>query len=220
MSRFVAVLFALVLLVPTLGHAQQTRYISDELSLDMRAGPGNQYRIQRMVPAGTRVQVVDQDSGWSRVRLGDGAEGWVLSRLLSGEPSARSQLSGAQSSLAEAQDENSQLRESLAEAETRIDELEAVLAETSSERDTLEQRMEQASRGLQLHEENEELKKEVIDLRREIQDLSQETERLRDSNDQRWFIVGSGVLAFGIIMGLILPRLRVRRRNSWGSGGL
>lgn len=220
MSRFIAVALALVLLVPAIGFAQQTRYISDELALDLRAGPGNQYRIQRMVPAGTRVQVMQEQAGWTRVRLPDGLEGWVLSRLLSGEPSARSQLTAVQRSLGEAREENEQLRAALEQAETRVDELETVLADTSSERDVLEQRVEQASRGLQLHQENEELKKEVIDLRREIQDLSHETERLRDRNDQRWFIVGSGVLGFGILMGLILPRIRWRRRNSWGSGGL
>ncbi|MCC5809488.1 MAG: TIGR04211 family SH3 domain-containing protein [Ectothiorhodospiraceae bacterium] len=219
MNRALTALIVLVLLLPAASWAQ-TRYISDELALDMRSGPGNQFRIQQMVPAGTQVQVLDNDSGWSLVRLGDGREGWVLTRLLADQPSARSQLNSAQRNLSQVRDENQELRASLEEALARVDELESGLTDTSSERDRLEQQLEQASRGLQLHSENEELKKEVIDLRREIQDLSHETERLRDRNDQRWFIVGSGVLAFGILMGLILPRIRWRKRNSWGSGSL
>ncbi|MCH8503771.1 MAG: TIGR04211 family SH3 domain-containing protein [Ectothiorhodospiraceae bacterium] len=219
MNRALTALIVLVLLLPAASWAQ-TRYISDELALDMRSGPGNQFRIQQMVPAGTQVQVLDNDSGWSLVRLGEGREGWVLTRLLADQPSARSQLNSAQRNLSQVRDENQELRASLEEALARVDELESGLTDTSSERDRLEQQLEQASRGLQLHSENEELKKEVIDLRREIQDLSHETERLRDRNDQRWFIVGSGVLAFGILMGLILPRIRWRKRNSWGSGSL
>ncbi len=219
MNRVLSAVIALALLLPAASWAQ-TRYISDELALDMRSGPGNQYRIQQMVPAGTRVEVLDNDSGWSLVRLGDGREGWVLTRLLADQPSARSQLNSAQRNLSQVREENQQLRASLEEAQQRVQSLESGLTDTSSERDRLEQQLEQASRGLQLHSENEELKKEVIDLRREIQDLSHETERLRDRNDQRWFIVGSGVLAFGILMGLILPRIRWRKRNSWGSGSL
>ena len=80
--------------------------------------------------------------------------------------------------------------------------------------------MERAEQGLDLYDENEELKKEVIDLQRTIQDLEHERERLRERDDQRWFIVGASVLGAGILAGLILPRIRWRRRSSWGSGGL
>ena len=30
-------------------------------------------------------------------------------------------------------------------------------------------------------------------------------------------MIGGGVLVTGIILGVLLPRLRVRRRNHWGS---
>ena len=50
-SALVLLLIA-ALVVPAVS-AQEQRYISDELALDMRSGPGNQYRIQRMLPAGT-----------------------------------------------------------------------------------------------------------------------------------------------------------------------
>ncbi|WP_290651069.1 TIGR04211 family SH3 domain-containing protein [Aquisalimonas sp.] len=198
----------------------QERYISDELALDLRSGPGNQYRIQRMVPAGTPVEVLGEDSGWTQVRLDNGLEGWVLTRLLSDQPSARARLSRAESALENVQSDNRELETSLAEARERVDELEGRLATSVAERETLEQRIEQAEQGLDLYQENEDLKKQVIDLQRTIQDLEHERERLRERDDQRWFVAGASVLAAGIFAGLILPRLRWRRRSSWSSGRL
>ncbi|MFV8834603.1 TIGR04211 family SH3 domain-containing protein [Aquisalimonas sp.] len=218
-ARCIALVAVLLLALPTLAGAQD-RFITDELGLDLRTGPGNQYRIERMVPAGTRVEVLDEASGWSQVRLPDGLEGWVLTRMLSDQPSARARLSRAESALQSVQQENSELQENLSAAEARVEELEQRLASSEGERETLQQRMEQAEQGLDLYEENEELKKRVIDLRRELQDVEQERERLRDRDDQRWFIVGASVLGAGIIAGLILPHMRWRRRSSWSGGGL
>lgn len=218
-ARCVALVAVLLLAVPSLASAQD-RFITDELGLDLRTGPGNQYRIERMVPAGTRVEVMEEASGWTQVRLPDGLEGWVLTRMLTEQPSARVRLSRAESTLETVQQENSELQENLAVAEDRVQELEERLATSEGERETLEQRMEQAEQGLDLYEENEELKKRAIDLQRELQDVEQERERLRERDDQRWFIVGASVLGAGIIAGLILPHMRWRRRSSWSSGGL
>lgn len=219
--RTLAAALCLLLILPGILHAQQARYISDELALDMRSGPGNQYRILQMVPAGARVQVLGQDDGWTQVRLPGGQEGWVLTRFLSSTPSARSRLEEAEETLRDTREENETLATALARAEDRVETLEAGLADASGERDQLSQQLEQASQGLQLYDDNQELRKQVIDLRREIQDLTQENERLRGRNDQQWFMVGGMVLGVGILFGLIIPRIRWRRqRSSWGSGGL
>lgn len=217
--------FALIFLVFTmfpLGlQAQQTQYISDELQLDLRSGPGNQYRIQQMLAAGTQVQVLDSQEGWSQVRLQGGQQGWVLTRMLSDSPSARSRLEAAEDAMQEALEENEALSTSLAQAEERIEGLDQALAQATSQRDQMGQELEQASQGLEYYEDNQELRKQVIDLRRELQDMAQENERLRGRNDQQWFMVGGMVLGAGILFGLIIPRIRWRRqRSSWGSGGL
>ena len=38
-----------------------------------------------------------------------------------------------------------------------------------------------------------------------------------DKTEQNWFMIGAAAIIVGIVLGLILPRLRVRRRRSeWG----
>jgi SH3 domain protein len=46
-------------------------------------------------------------------------------------------------------------------------------------------------------------------LRAEVSEIKRNTQR-------DWFLIGAGVLFGGILLGLILPRLKLRRRSGWG----
>jgi SH3 domain protein len=75
-----------------------------------------------------------------------------------------------------------------------------------------------AANAVRISNERDDLRKQVIALTRETEDLKQEKRELENSSTQRWFLIGAGVVTGGILLGLILPRLRVRRRrDSWGS---
>jgi uncharacterized protein YgiM (DUF1202 family) len=50
--------------------------------LNLRAGPGVQHQVLDKCLKGDWVEVVAHSGGWSKVRLADGAEGWVSSRYL------------------------------------------------------------------------------------------------------------------------------------------
>ena len=79
--------------------------------------------VAALLKSGTKVELLEEDtaSGYSRVRVGPGRDGWVLSRYLSNEPAARERLAAAKSDLAEQQAavrkleaENARLREAAA----------------------------------------------------------------------------------------------------------
>jgi SH3 domain protein len=51
-----------------------------------------------------------------------------------------------------------------------------------------------------------------------VAELQQANRELANQSTQRWFLIGAGVVCGGILIGLILPRLRLRRRkDTWGS---
>ena len=51
----------------------------------------------------------------------------------------------------------------------------------------------------------------------ELATLKLSNQRLTDKTEQNWFVIGAAAIIVGIVLGLILPRLRVRRRRSvWG----
>ena len=72
-----------------------------------------------------------------------------------------------------------------------------------------------ASSALAIDSENKELKGRVVSLERQLQTLQQENEGLKDRTARDWFMVGAAVVLLGIIVGLIIPRIRWRKKSSW-----
>lgn len=105
-----------------------TRYISDETAITLREDKGMNSPVAALLKSGTKVELIEEDtaSGYSRVKVGPGREGWVLARYLSTEPAARERLAAMQSQFAEQQaqvrkleNDNARLREAVATARSR-----------------------------------------------------------------------------------------------------
>jgi SH3 domain protein len=69
----------------------ETAWVSDLVRLNLRTGPGNQYRILASVETGDSVEVLSRGDGWIEVRS-EGKSGWVPEGFLQGEPPARVKL--------------------------------------------------------------------------------------------------------------------------------
>ena len=218
------ILFVLALVLgPVTSAMAETRYVSDRLETQMRSGKGTQFRILRMLPSGTALEVleVDQENGYTRVRTPGGVEGWVLSRFLMKGQAARDQLADAEKKLARLELENRKLSASL-------ENLQQAKGSTAAERDQLvkeNRRLSQeldeirrtASSALAIDAENKELKSRIVAYERRAQSLQQENEGLKDRTARDWFMVGAGVVILGMIIGLIIPRIRWRKKSSWDS---
>jgi SH3 domain protein len=51
----------------------------------------------------------------------------------------------------------------------------------------------------------------------ELDILKLKNQRLTDKTEQNWFLIGAGVVIAGIILGLLLPHMRVKKnRSEWG----
>ncbi len=202
----------------------QTAYVTDELKITLRTGESATHRIARMLPTGEKLTVLSTNakSGYSKVRTAGGAEGFVLTRQLVDQPVARDRLAAAEaevqslkaapgelsSRLAKVTDQYKKLlaeHNALKEAKTLVDQEFAALKRTSSN-------------AVRIANERNELRKQVASMTREVEDVKQQNRELENKTAQNWFLIGAGVVVGGIILGLILPHLRVRRRkSSWGS---
>lgn len=220
-----ASLFALLIGVLAAGPALgETRYVTDQTEVPMRTGETAQYRIKRMLPSGTPVEVLGSNagSGYSRVRTEDGTVGFVLTRELLTEPSARDRVATLEARLEELQKAPDQLAAQLSRLKSEHEGLQAAHASLSTEKSRIEQELatiRQASANvLRITEERAELRKNLADLTRQVAELEQANRDLANQANQRWFLIGAGVVAGGILLGLILPHLRFRRRkSSWGT---
>lgn len=103
------------LLMTVTGHAE-SRWVTDQFEITLRTGPSTSNAIQLMVSSGTELEVLerDADSGYTKVRTSGGTEGWVLTRYLMPEPSAREQLQRLTNQLTSATSRGSSLNSQLA----------------------------------------------------------------------------------------------------------
>jgi len=213
-------IFLTALILPILVQAQNMQYVTDELIITMRTGQGSQYQILKTLPSGTRVEVLESsESGYTKVRIADGLEGWVLTRYLSEEPVAKEKLAAAENKLQRLLEQNSALKEELAGLKKSSTEVEAerntLLSQTESTNAELERLKQVAAQPILLDQQNRELKQQNVSLEKELQLIQQENQVLKDRSQRDWFITGAGVLLGGMLLGLILPKLRWRKKSGW-----
>ena len=200
----------------------QTGYVTDQLEVTLRRGTGTQFGIVRMLPAGTVVEIleVDADSGYSRVRTEQGIEGWLLSRYLMSEPAARSQLADLRRRLDQALAQRGSAGEMLDTMTAQRDQLagerDQLARDAANLRRELEELRQAAAEPLQLRERNVALGERVQILERELSEARAEVAGLRRNTQRDWFVAGAAVLLLGLVLGLVLPRIRWRRRSRWG----
>ena len=199
----------------------ETRYVSDTLEITMRSGKGTNFGITRMLRSGTPVEVleVDKKSGYTQVRTKSGKEGWVLSRFLMNGRAARERLATAEKNLAELELENRKLTTSMMAVTEEKSGLEKNLQELEGQSRGVNQELSEikrtASSALAIDSENKELKGRMVSLERQLQTVQQENETLKDRTARDWFMVGAAVVLLGIIVGLIIPKIRFRKKSSW-----
>lgn len=199
----------------------ETRYVSDTLEITMRSGKGTSFGITRMLRSGTPVEVlnVDKKSGYTQVRTNSGKEGWVLSRFLMKGQAARERLATAEKKLAELELENRKLITAMATLKEEKVTLETNLAALEGESRGVSQELAEirrtASSALAIDSENKDMKGRMVSLERQLQTVQQENEALKDRTARDWFMVGAAVVLLGIIVGLIIPKIRFRKKSSW-----
>lgn len=175
--------------------ASAVRYISDETAITLRQDKGMNAPVAALLKSGTRVEMIEDDkpSGYARVRVAPGREGWVLSRYLSNEPAARERLAAVQSQFADQQAlvrrleaENARLR---AAGSRSSDTASAVPVADS------------AASGAPVAEDQEEGPKRSSGMHEVVS-----------------MVTGAGLFVAGLLAGLLVPLIpRGGRRSRWSA---
>ena len=190
----------------------QSAWVTDQFEITLRSGPSTSNAIQLMVDSGTRLEVIerDADSGYTNVRTQGGTEGWVLTRYLMSEPSAREQLQRLTSQLTNANSRGSSLDSQL--NAIKIASLERDKAAVEEE---LAEIRRTAANVLAINEQNKSLMDQLTAAQIKADTLEQENRGLRSQTTRYWFMAGGLVLLVGIILGIWLPRVQWRRRSRY-----
>jgi SH3 domain protein len=92
---------AVVLLAVPGGVRAEAAWIKDQLRLNLRTGPGVQFRIMGVVETGDAVQILKRGDGWTQVRVGEVGDGWIPAGYLQPEPPAAVRLAQSEAQTAE-----------------------------------------------------------------------------------------------------------------------
>jgi len=217
-----SILLVLTLLTPLLSVAGATRYVSDDLEITMRSGQGVKFGIRKMLTSGDKLEVLETDpTGYSKVRTDQGVDGWVLSRYLSNTPSAGDRIAASEQQVVNLQLEVAKYKEELSNLTARNSDSDGEnmsLKETAQRLSTeLDDLRKTASNAVGLDNENRQLKEKLQQVDHDTQLLIIENSALKDNDAKSWFLIGAAVLFGGLLLGLILPRLRFQKKDSWNN---
>lgn len=214
-----ALLLALVLCAAAPA-AAETAYISDKLTVPLRSGPSNANRIlHRGLPSGTQLEILgrDSDSGFVQIRTDRGTEGWLPAQYLVSEPIARDRLSAANQrlqTLTRTLDEQTRQLEALKNSRNESEQSVSRLSEQVAALQAELARIRQISAGaIAQNETNRELTALNERLRGEVDELVATITVLEDNVQERWLLIGGGLVLAGLILGLAIKARP--RRSAW-----
>jgi len=220
MSVKISALLLCGLLLPVLVKAADIQYVSDQLIITLRSGQGSQYQIIKTLPSGSRLEVLEHTtSGYTKVLTQDGIEGWVRSQYLINEPTAQARLEKATKRLIRLKAQNTKLKTDLQTTRKSVKELDSerkdLLSKHQANSVELKHLTEVAAKPILLDKENRELKQQNISLEKDLQRVQQENQSFKDRSQREWFIAGAGVLLGGMLLGLLIPKIRWKKKNNW-----
>ncbi|PLR36240.1 TIGR04211 family SH3 domain-containing protein [Chimaeribacter californicus] len=180
-------------------HADEKRYISDELNTYVHSGPGNQYRIVGTLNAGDQVTLLstNDSTNYGQIQDSKGRTTWIPLDQLSDQPSLRTRVPALEQQV-----------KTLTDKLTNID-------SSWNQRTAEMQHKVAASDGIinGLKSENQKLKDQLIVADKKVNAVNVQLDDKQRTIILQWFMYGGGVLGAGLILGLLLPHLIPSRKK-------
>jgi len=212
------------LLVCTAQVAADTRYVIDDLTITVRSGRTNSHQIVKLLKSGDKIEVLSEleenNKQYAFIKFGD-TTGWVLTQYLSKNKIARDRIAAIEAKAKKITDKNASLKEQLAKLQAENKSLKSQRNKLNNSAQNLDQELTKlkrvSARPLALQQSNEKLRTELATKTSEAKLLSEENANLKDRDQRDWFLTGTAVTLGSILFGIILTRIRWRRKSSWGS---
>ncbi|CFQ36091.1 TIGR04211 family SH3 domain-containing protein [Yersinia bercovieri] len=184
-------------------HAEEKRYISDELDTYVHSGSGNQYRIVGTLKGGDEVTLISVDEGtnYGQIRDSKGKTTWIPLNQLSETPSLRIRVPDLEQQVKTLTDKLANIDNSwnqrTAEMQQKVAASDSVISE--------------------LQKENESLKNQLVVAQKKVSAVNLQLDDKQRTIILQWFMYGGGVAGIGLLLGLVLPHLIPSRKknNRW-----
>lgn len=189
----------LSLSVTVVAHADEKRYVSDELNTWVRSGPGDNYRLLGTVNAGEEVTLLqsNEETKYGQVRDSNGRTSWIPLSQLSANPSLRTRVPVLEKQVKD-------LTDKLTNIDTTWNQRTAEMQQKVAQSDSV-------INGLK--EENQQLKNQLIVAQKKVNAANVQLDDKQRAIIMQWFMYGGGVLGVGLLFGLLLPHMIPSRKK-------
>ncbi len=201
-------LSALLLMLSTSLWAQEFAYVTDSLQLRVYASPSADSDVLQTIESGDSVEVLASKGGYSQVTTYDDTRGWVKSAFLVEDPPAKllyysvSEKNKELEAEVEALKDGIQSADGIESSETnliQIEELQTQLAQQQQSYQALQSQLKETIAKDQLRESTTSIS--------DIKPL------VTASINKKWFFIASAVLLLlGILLGMKLSSMRMKKR--------
>ncbi|MWN89371.1 SH3 domain-containing protein [Gilliamella sp. Pra-s65] len=175
------------------------KYVTDNVDIYLRRGPGSQYAFSNAVKAGEKVVELEKstDGKYTRIQLNNGRTAWIETNKLNEQPSYKERFPSLEAKLAEYQD--------------KVDNAEANQQKLVSD---YVQKLKLAEESIAtLQNKNAVLEQQVKEQDSQIESMLNQVDDKRRDLIVTWFTYGGLVAGGGLILGLILPSIIPSRRK-------
>ena len=198
----------------------QGRYVSDVLYVPLRAGPGLQYKIlHRGLKSGLSVELLSNkpQKGYYFVKVDSGIKGYVPSQYLQIEPVARTQLFQLKEDNGKLRKANESLSSSLIKLREDSVHLKQQLEEQKQEKEKILVELVVArkisGKEVQLSNQLHSLTLDYEQLKNKLSTQQVMNDNVKDRGHVKWYFYGSITLFAGIMLGVVGPHLRIRKKQ-------
>ncbi|NIY47793.1 TIGR04211 family SH3 domain-containing protein [Cedecea colo] len=189
----------LSLSVTVVAHADEKRYVSDELNTWVRSGPGDNYRLLGTVNAGEEVTLLqsNEETKYGQVRDSNGRTSWIPLSQLSTNPSLRTRVPA--------------LEQQVKDLTDKLTNIDTTWNQRTAE---MQQKVAQSDGVISgLKEENQQLKNQLIVAQKKVNAANVQLDDKQRAIIMQWFMYGGGVLGVGLLFGLLLPHMIPSRKK-------
>jgi SH3 domain protein len=210
MKQLMIIGFLLALLVSPA--ASKTFYVKGDSGVNLRNGNSTRYSVIDTIDPGQALLAIETRDKWTKVRLPDGKEGWMASRLLTDKKPAdvvvselHQKIKHFSVTVESLQAENERL---IIENQNLHEKLEETLEQMAQTKTAHEALIAESTDFLALKADHERLSDQLREKTEIMASLETELAITNKASKIYWFLAGAGVLLLGMIIGAAMKRRR------------
>jgi SH3 domain protein len=210
MNRFVLI-GCWILLMATTSWAENI-YVSENIRLTVRKEPGNDKKIVSILASGDQVNVLQFGDEWTKIRLSDDKEGWVLSRFLSTQMPSSVALKILEKKYADLVAQSGMPQEDVRRLKEENEKLAADQQNCSKQfqslNDSFQTLKKDSQEVVRLRADYDDALARVAEQGKKLEMLEAEVGKATFDQNFKWFLAGGGVLLAGFLIGFVARRKR------------